>query len=351
MQPSGDSGDSSSEEETSGQEDDSSVSSVDAEELAYLREVQKATPVMSRSTDLQQRRTISRQQQQQKMRHWHDRSSSRASSQSGHMSMMTAPSELRRLSQASSLSNTRPLSIASGRSIVGVETSTPIGRRNMNRRRELYDDHFDDSVNPWSLHPSSRQYKVEEPSLPSGRSSQQDVSAIYRSPLSTSSSATATQQFADEHRLGRVNSQPTEQTVLGPATKRALEALQREIETLNERIDGLRKELADRDQSKRYGIVKKSSPAAADDDGWKWVFKVNIGDAFYALKEECNNEIKKLLGCSETCPNESDDSFCTFTHFIQKRKPHSLCYSWSNSKAFAQVQSSTLAWLIQTNKQ
>jgi hypothetical protein len=279
MQPSGDSGDSSSEEEeTSELEDDSSV---DAEELAYLREVQKATPSLSRSSDTPQRRPISRQQQQQKMRHWHDRSSSRASSQSGHMSMMTAPSELRRLSQTSQSSNIRPLSVASGRSTMGLDMNMSIHRKNLNRGRELYDDHFDDSVNPWSLHPSARQYKAEEPSLPSGRSSQQDMSTLYRSPLSTSSSVTATQQYANEHRLGRVTA---EQTVLGPATKRALEALQREIEALNERIDGLRKELVDRDQSKRSDIVKKASSTAADDDeGWKWVFKVNIGDAFYML--------------------------------------------------------------------
>lgn len=356
MQPSGDSGDSSSEEEeSSGQDDDSTV----AEELAYLRQVQKSTPAMSRSTDLQQHRVISQQQQQQqqKMRHWHDRSSSRASSQSGHMSMMTAPSELRRLSQTSqnSISNIRSLSAASGRSTMGLGIGTPISRRNMNRRKELYDDHFDDSVNPWSLHPSTHQYKVDEPPLANRQSSQQDMSALYRSPVSTSSSATATQQYTNEHRLGRADSQTAEQTVLGPATKRALEALQREIEVLNERINELRKELVDRDQSKRIVTVKKAPSAtttAADDEGWKWVFKVII-PLFFSKHIEFvfygGNKIN--LGCSETCPNESDDRFCTSTRFIQKRKPRSLCYSWSNSKVFAKVQSSSLVRLIQTNKQ
>ncbi|KAI8075928.1 uncharacterized protein B0P05DRAFT_148141 [Gilbertella persicaria] len=141
--------------------------------------------------------------------------------------MMTAPTELRRLSYSSASTHKRPISVAS------------------TIARHRYDDDSS-SMNPWVLHPSVRQYRVENPSLGSGHT-----------PLSASSSITAKQQ---------------QLSVLGPATKRALDVLQHEIDILSERIDGLRKELMDGDQINKRN---KSKPLVSDEDGWKWVFKVS----------------------------------------------------------------------------
>lgn len=287
MQPSGDSGDSSSEDDDDDDDyddddddrdqDESSVGSAEAEERAYLRQVQRSTPIMNRRP--------MPPPQQQKARWQHEqRPSSRASSQSGRMSMMTAPSELRRLSISSSNNSTtlRPVSAASARSGFGMSKRDGVQQRTA--KRELYEDNFDDSVNPWVLHPSSRQYRMEPVPSMQQRESPQDLSALYRSPMSTtSSSATATQQ----QYVSLSSQQQHEQTVLGPATKRALEALQQEIEALNERINGLRKELVARDSassaSKR--LVKSSTAASnGDEDGWKWVYKVKNDDN--EIKEE-----------------------------------------------------------------
>ncbi|GAA5805554.1 hypothetical protein HPULCUR_011073 [Helicostylum pulchrum] len=213
MQPSGDSGDSSSEE-------DSSVGSTEAEELAYLRQVERATPT----------------RRQPAARVWRggggggggggSRASSRASS-TGQLSMRTAPTEFGRLSQSSSRSaDIRPMSVAS------------------NIRRRVYDDNFDESVNPWVMQSSSMQ-QYNNNSRPSS-SSQQD---IYRSPVSASSSVTATQynNSVTNERFVLGGRSSDQHVLLGPATKRAIESIQLEIEALNERINGLRKEIVDRD--------------------------------------------------------------------------------------------------------
>jgi hypothetical protein len=254
MQPSGDSGDSSSDEQDD-TEDESSVGSEDAEELAYLRQVEKSIPTNNNNiTRIRQAQPVQQQRQQITSR----RIESRASSQhSGHLSMMTAPSELRRLSQSSSSAqsiNLRPVSSLTA------------------NRRTRYDDSFDDSVNPWVLHPSTRQFK-------GGGNEDQEQDNVYRSPLSTSSSVTATQyNNSERYALGGRSSE--QQVSLGPATKRALESIQHEIEALNERINGLRKEIVDRDtrKSNNTPIVKKSS---LPEDGWKWVIKVRSVSVSY----------------------------------------------------------------------
>lgn len=253
MQPSGDSGDSSSEEEED--DDDSSLTSEDAEEIAYLRQVEKSIPVNNNRIGQHERRPSTQQQQQQQHQRrgqpWrnNERSSSRASSQySGHLSMMTAPTELRRGSQSSSTAAT--------------STARLVSRNNS---RELYDENFDDSVNPWVLHPSNRQYRID-----SRPPTQQDV---YRSPMSTSSSVTATQY--NNHSLGG-RSEVQQQVMLGPATKRALESIQREIEALNERINGLRDEIVNRDTTNRKEPVRSLRKPILPDDGWKWVIKVCV---------------------------------------------------------------------------
>ncbi|EPB83888.1 hypothetical protein HMPREF1544_09342 [Mucor circinelloides 1006PhL] len=280
MQPSGDSGDSSSEDDDEDDddndrdEDESSMGSAEAEERAYLRQVQRSTPMMNRRPP---------PPSQQRARWQEQRSSSRASSQSGRMSMMTAPSELRRLSISSSNSTPlRTVSAASGRSGLDMNKLTGIQQRMAsNNKSDLYEDNFDDSVNPWVLHPSTRQYRMDEAPPMQQRDSQQDLSALYRSPMSTtSSSATATQQqYLSLNSQQQQQQQQHEQTVLGPATKRALEALQQEIEALNERINGLRKELVARDTasaSKR--LTKPTQASNGNEDGWKWVFKVKNDD-------------------------------------------------------------------------
>lgn len=235
MQPSGESGDSSSEED-----DDSSVGSADAEELAYLRQVEKSIP--------------NRRQPPPPTRQWRggERASSRASS-TGQISMRTAPTEFR--SQSSRSVDLRSMSAASVRA----------------KGSRVYDENFDDSVNPWVLHPSARQFN----NIPNRSNSlQQDV---YRSPMSTSSSVTATQYNNSmiNERSSLLERPSDQHMLLGPATKRAIESIQHEIEALNERINGLRKEMVDRD-NKRIIPVKKSTSSSIPEDGWKWVIKVNI---------------------------------------------------------------------------
>lgn len=232
MQPLGDSGDSSSEE-------DSSVGSTEAEELAYLRQVERATPT----------------RRQPAARVWRgggggSRASSRASS-TGQLSMRTAPTEFGRLSQSSSRSgDIRPMSVPSN-----------------NVRRRVYDENFDESVNPWVMQSSSMQYTSNRP----GSSSQQD---IYRSPVSASSSVTATQynNSVASERFALGGRSLDQHVLLGPATKRAIESIQLEIEALNERINGLRKEIVDRD-SKRN--LPKKPKYTVQEEGWKWVIKVS----------------------------------------------------------------------------
>lgn len=233
MQPSGDSGDSSSEE-------DSSVGSTEAEELAYLRQVERATPT----------------RRQPAARVWRSGGGSRASSRAsstGQLSMRTAPTEFGRLSQSSSRSgDIRPTSVPS------------------NIRRRVYDENFDESVNPWVMQSSSMQYN----SRPSS-SSQQDV---YRSPVSASSSVTATQynNSVASERFALGGRSLDQHVLLGPATKRAIESIQLEIEALNERINGLRKEIVDRDGKKKLARKPKYT---VQEEGWKWVIKVIIGFA------------------------------------------------------------------------
>lgn len=250
MQPSGDSGDSSSEE-------DSSVGSSDAEEIAYLRQIERATPNTTRRQQQASRTWRNHQHHHNNLAGSSSRASSRASS-TGQLSMATAPTEFGRMSQQSSSRSVdiRPNSVA----------SSNYNRTNtlLRGKRVLYDDaHFDESINPWVLQSSTGYNNRATPE-------QQD---IYRSPISTSSSVTATQYnnsvTNERFTLGRSQDQ---HVLLGPATKRAIESIQKEIEALNERIHGLRKEMLDRDGKKK--VTKKNKPASVPEDGWKWVIKV-----------------------------------------------------------------------------
>ena len=92
--------------------------------------------------------------------------------------------------------------------------------------------------------------------------------------------------------------QYTSVVALGPATKRALDTLQAEIIALNDRIDGLRQELVERDRRK----VNIPRPDDDDDaaesednneiwDGWRWVVKVNNNNSDNNNNNNNNNRM------------------------------------------------------------
>jgi DNA repair exonuclease SbcCD ATPase subunit len=129
-------------------------------------------------------------------------------------------------------------------------------RQNQIRKpREYYDENLD-NTNPWDLHPSTLQYKVEQ-----------------QTPLISTESVSSSVTERQRQLIREVNEEEQEASaVLGPATKKALESLKSEIEALNERIDGLRNELKTRDHRRA-----PAAPRKPDDErweGWKWVYKV-----------------------------------------------------------------------------
>ncbi|KAF7730398.1 hypothetical protein EC973_002204 [Apophysomyces ossiformis] len=318
------------------EDEESSVASADAEERAYLRQIQQTatTPVHSTSpvtrNDIKQMAGSPSSAQ---------RVGTRAPSVASTQSMVTAltrrPSGTSSITMISGTSHIRPPSSTSVRSAIDRRQYLAAqGERTPLRvlpRESFLEENFDDSVNPWVHHPSSRRYNIVE-----GRSTAQNEehnhhevgsrgnsvttpqnqqvlspqlagqsSSRFQSPMfsSTSSSATATARTAvprmslndfgpvqqqQQGRLQQLENRPlsdqqyTSVVALGPATKRALEALQAEIIALNERIDGLRQELVDRDQ--RRPSTKQPHPLRTSRDrrlgdedgsweGWWWVFK------------------------------------------------------------------------------
>ncbi|KAI8890437.1 ACBP-domain-containing protein [Backusella circina FSU 941] len=220
-----------------------SADSQDEEERAYLQQIQSARIPPPRPLARGPPRKV-----------WHGSrlgATSRASSQT----MMTAPSQMRRYSQSSS---GRPQSVASS-SISGLELNA--SRR---KPREYYDENLANS-NPWDLHPSTLQYKVDQQTPVLGTES-------------VSSSITARQGQSTAGDGDEVSS------VLGPATKKALESLKSEIVALNERIDGLRNELKTRDHRKTATpAIAPRKPKDERWEGWKWVYKATLRHAFMNL--------------------------------------------------------------------
>ncbi|KAI9010319.1 hypothetical protein CLU79DRAFT_462876 [Phycomyces nitens] len=148
----------------------------------------------------------------------------------------------------------------------------------------------------------------------SGPITEEDTSFRFQSPRlesSASSSVTATVGMAGipegtgmpaTHDMSRSNSrqygsyrpmeripEPHITTIgLGPATRRALEALQKEIVALNGRIDDLRQELVERDHRTQRnpvvladssGVIEKKPIKESENngegwEGWRWVLKV-----------------------------------------------------------------------------
>lgn len=272
---------------------ESSVASTDAEERDYLLEIQRDQKVVqtsypqTRSSNGQllpvspafSRSSTSYRLKQAQQR----RPPSVASTQSGQVSVRTAPTTRRPSTSSSKV----PMDAARvGRPMIDEEP-------------------FDPHVNPWAP-----RYKIDD-----GKSVDEDNGRLYQLPSPVMSANTMHQQLRSPHHgssaassmtatptatrlpIDTSNNQllPDNQyssvVALGPATKRALDTLQAEIIALNERIDGLRQELAERNQAPR--LPKKKEQDDDDDDanseiweGWKWVAKVTC-QYFKRLLNEC----------------------------------------------------------------
>ncbi|SAM08997.1 hypothetical protein [Absidia glauca] len=252
---------------------------------------------------------------QSNRRSWHGkpppRPLRRAPSIESTQSMMTAPSvpfrrPPSRSSAASLTTNTmRPTSTMSHRSDLSRHLSrrTPhtqqhVSGRPMTRQSMLGDDdHF--GVNPWAVNQpgTTRRYKLEPDDL-SDDSIDEQYSRIDLQPTTTTPVAAAripshssvssssyyqrplhphegapppphTTLPPDPPRLGNrllTEQQYTSVVALGPATKRALETLQAEIIGLNERIDGLRQELIDRDDVQKKRTLMTTTNDEDDDE-------------------------------------------------------------------------------------
>lgn len=174
----------------------------------------------------------------------------------------------------------------------------------------INEEPFDPHVNPWA--PPLQRYKIDD-----GQSMDEDNGRLMQLPspvISANSMHQQQQQQQQQHSISLRSShhgssaassmtatptvtrlpidtsnnqlltdqQYTSVVALGPATKRALDTLQAEIVALNERIDGLRQELTERNQSRRLPNNKTNADDDDDEDdansevweGWKWVAKV-----------------------------------------------------------------------------
>ncbi|ORY97858.1 acyl CoA binding protein-domain-containing protein [Syncephalastrum racemosum] len=290
MQPSEDH---SSEDDTSSsaaeEEDDeiNSLTSADAEEQAYLREIQANAGRMTPASSYSRRRVLSP-----------------------------------RSSRPSSALRRRPGSVASQTSASTVTKNNDRllphmipqheRRRAMMAQRTQDDEPLD--ANPWA------------PSQPLISTS---TTTLTSSPLAPptpqqhrSTHLTPRQHPHRQHQTGpapprspasmpRPSPDVMSVVALGPATKRALESLQAEVLALNERIDDLRHELA-RETSRppstatpvppvrRLAASTSGSSDATDDEkweGWRWVIKA-------AIKHAAINLISVLI----------------FFYFLYKRK-------------------------------
>ncbi|KAJ8659040.1 hypothetical protein O0I10_005078 [Lichtheimia ornata] len=296
MQPSADN---ETEDETSN--DESSVASTDAEERDYLLEIQRdnhkapTSYTQNRSTPTTQlpvSPALSRSYRLRQPPPQQRRPPSVASTQSGQVSVRTAPTT-RRPSTSSSTSKVHMDAARVGRPMINEEP-------------------FDPHVNPWA--PPLQRYKIDDGQsmdedngrlmqLPSPVISansmhhqQQQHSISLRSPHHGSSAASSMTATPTATRLPidtsnnqlLTDQQYTSVVALGPATKRALDTLQAEIVALNERIDGLRQELTERNQARRLPNNKGNAADDGDDDddansevweGWKWVAKAALRHA------------------------------------------------------------------------
>lgn len=206
---------------------------------------------------------------------------------------------------------------------------------NMNSREPLYDDHLDNSMNPWAtFQDHSHRYDAKEDDSSNDSIDEEyrqnqlyatqprhmtttgptSTTSVARSPSSAASfyhyhqQQTNQQQQHDlslqspllegsvtsvttagapsEPRPNNLHSnmgnrlltdqQYTSVVALGPATKRALETLQAEIIALNQRIDGLRQELIASPSQQGSDDTKKEDGHTDKEawNAWSWVLKV-----------------------------------------------------------------------------
>ncbi|ORX59690.1 hypothetical protein DM01DRAFT_299899 [Hesseltinella vesiculosa] len=287
---------------------DSGESSGDAEEKAYLRDIQNSVPTLTPSRSMQSR--TSNRSRQYNRRSWHEKQPRsavpRAPSVESTPSMMTALSSPfhRRPSQPprrppSSTSQDLRVQPFVDESIVNntinpwATTQVPALPPQQHIRHQPHQDHHFDSDNESTNTRSTLQQRYFSNS--SRRPSTSSASHPHQRPLrtlpidsplmdSTTSSVTATgpahappppASLGDPHMRGRylTEQQYTSVVALGPATKRALETLQSEIIALNERIDGLRQELIH--QQKQNKVLMREK----DLSGWQWVLKAALKHA------------------------------------------------------------------------
>ncbi|KAF1807064.1 hypothetical protein FB192DRAFT_1271419, partial [Mucor lusitanicus] len=135
---------------------------------------------------------------------------------------------------------------------------------------------IDVNVNPWQHIPTTARQKTAL-----------DIA------IASTLRSTATDSWHDTYSCERTTIPPHQHIstlALGPATKRALESLQNEVIALNDRIDDLRRELAERDKLQRAKSNKDQDSGGDGDvdddddsdssydmgDGWRWVIKAAV---------------------------------------------------------------------------
>lgn len=180
--------------------------------------------------------------------------------------MVTAPTT-RPSSAANNIIRPRSTHIpATIKELSPVTTTKP-----SNNEEELI---IDDSINPWQQIPPAKPYYPPQQTPTINRYQQQDYYPPSPMPYNHSASSSVV-TATPRNRMSMDSSSFVEYTAtvsLGPATKRALEALQKEVIALNDRIDDLRKELVESDLKRRSFKPTTNEPSASD--GWKWILKV-----------------------------------------------------------------------------
>lgn len=252
--------------------------SIDEEEEAYLRQVQRSrSSVVSNRSRMTPVRGDKLQQP----------SSRRASVQS------TQSSTYRRVRTPSSLPAQQHHSLQQYNLQQQLQQQQQLRQQQQQQQQahvppspaRLLDD-IDPNVNPWTTHPSVTKYKVDDghsdmeagtvstvqlpsPVISTTSSVQRPRLHSPNPPESTASSVTATgppstAQPANPASL-LTEQQYTSVVALGPATKRALDTLQSEIVALNNRIDGLRLELTRRNQARQIAVSSGTAAQGRDE--------------------------------------------------------------------------------------
>ncbi|KAL1927146.1 hypothetical protein VTP01DRAFT_5109 [Rhizomucor pusillus] len=289
--------------------DGSSVGSAEAEERAYLLEIQhdSRTHAMRPQPPISPASSVSTKRQQKFVTTTTTTNTSNYRTLTPNRRAPSSASNMRRMSRASSVATVhtaaeflRPESSASRGRMTRYAATTP--------REALFDENFDPNMNPWAQHPlvdNTRRYHLDD-----GRSSDEDeddlkpssivqlpspvvssshaVQALRSPPYNQRASSTTSSMTATGPSVSRnenpllTEQQYTSVVALGPATKKALDTLQAEIVALNERIDGLRQELLERKRMDRQRDSKEKDlqgRPGGDGGGWKWLVRTAIRHA------------------------------------------------------------------------